>query len=161
MHIPKCIYLVSFQLPFSLLPFFLFCYYKQCQFLTSNSLCTCMRGSWGYTQVWVHFGEGNGNPLQYSCLENPMDGGAWWAAVHGVAKSRTRLKWLSSSSMGSFEQEDNSSPLQQVEPWCSPEGQNRLFSHHLHGSHIPIVLPNLPCQPSLFLMGWMWNSISL
>ena len=37
------------------------------------------------------FREGNGNPLQYSCLENPMDGGAWWAAVHGVAKSRTRL----------------------------------------------------------------------
>ena len=36
-------------------------------------------------------GEGNGNPLQYSCLENPMDGGAWKAAVHGVAKSRTRL----------------------------------------------------------------------
>ena len=36
-------------------------------------------------------GEGNGNPLQYSCLENPMDGGAWWATVHGVAKSRTRL----------------------------------------------------------------------
>ena len=36
-------------------------------------------------------GEGNGNPLQYSCLENPMDRGAWWAAVHGVAKSWTRL----------------------------------------------------------------------
>ena len=36
-------------------------------------------------------GEGNGTRLQYSCLENPMDGGAWWAAVHGVAKSRTRL----------------------------------------------------------------------
>ena len=36
-------------------------------------------------------GEGNGNPLQYSCLENPMDGGAWWATVCGVAKSRTRL----------------------------------------------------------------------
>ena len=36
-------------------------------------------------------GEGNGNPLQYSCLENPMDGGAWWATVHGVAKSWTRL----------------------------------------------------------------------
>ena len=35
--------------------------------------------------------EGNGTPLQYSCLENPMDGGAWWAAVHGVSKSRTRL----------------------------------------------------------------------
>ena len=38
-----------------------------------------------------HFGEGNGTPLQYSCLENPMDGGAWWAAVHGVAKSQTQL----------------------------------------------------------------------
>ena len=36
-------------------------------------------------------GEGNGNPLQYSCLEDPMDGGAWWATVHGVAKSQTRL----------------------------------------------------------------------
>ena len=43
-------------------------------------------------------GEGNGNPLQYSCLENPMEGGACWAAVYGVAQSRTRLKQLSSSS---------------------------------------------------------------
>ena len=43
-------------------------------------------------------GEGNGNPLQCSCLENPRDGGAWWAAVSGVAQSRTRLKRLSSSS---------------------------------------------------------------
>ena len=41
-------------------------------------------------------GEGNGNPLQCSCLENPRDGGAWWAAVYGVAQSRTRLKQLSS-----------------------------------------------------------------
>ena len=39
----------------------------------------------------VELGVGHGNPLQYSCLGNPMDGGAWWAAVHGVAKSRTRL----------------------------------------------------------------------
>ena len=44
------------------------------------------------------FGEGHGNPLQYSCLKNPMDRGVWWATVHGVAKSRTRLKQLSSSS---------------------------------------------------------------
>ena len=43
-------------------------------------------------------GEGNGNPLQRSCLENPRDGGAWWAAISGVAQSRTRLKRLSSSS---------------------------------------------------------------
>ena len=45
-----------------------------------------------------HIGEGNGNPLQCSCLENPRDGGAWWAAVSEVAQSRTRLKRLSSSS---------------------------------------------------------------
>ena len=44
-------------------------------------------------------GEGNGNPLQYSCLENPRDRGSWWAAVYGVAQSRTRLKRLSSSSI--------------------------------------------------------------
>ena len=54
------------------------------------------------TTEWLHFhfslscsGEGNGNPLQCSCLENPRVGGAWWAAVYGVAQSRTRLKWLS------------------------------------------------------------------
>ena len=54
-------------------------------------------------QLHFHFslaciGEGNGNPLQCSCLESPRDGEAWWAAVYGVAQSRTRLKRLSSSS---------------------------------------------------------------
>ena len=54
-------------------------------------------------QLHFHFslsciGEGNGNPLQCSCLENPRGRGAWWAAVSGVAQSRTRLKRLSSSS---------------------------------------------------------------
>ena len=54
-------------------------------------------------QLHFHFllsctGEGNGNPLQCSCLENPRDGGAWWAAIYGVTQSRTWLKWLSSSS---------------------------------------------------------------
>ena len=48
-----------------------------------------------------HFGEGNGTPLQCSCLENPRDRGAWWAAVYGVAQSQTRLKRLSSSSSSS------------------------------------------------------------
>ena len=48
--------------------------------------------------VYQFTGEGNGNPLQCSCLENPRDGGAWWAAIYGVAQSQTRLKWLSSSS---------------------------------------------------------------
>ena len=44
-----------------------------------------------YGPLLCNNGEGNGTPLQYSCLENPMDGGAWWAAVYGVAKSRTLL----------------------------------------------------------------------
>ena len=56
------------------------------------------------TTEWLHchfslscVGEGNGNPLQCSCLGNPRDGRAWWAAVYGVTQSRTRLKWLSSN----------------------------------------------------------------
>ena len=57
------------------------------------------------SQLHFHFslsciGEGNGNPLQCSCLENPRDGGAWWAAVYGVAQSRIQLKRLSSSILG-------------------------------------------------------------
>ena len=59
--------------------------------------------------IYSYFGEGNGNPLQYSCLENPVDRGAWWAAVHGVTQSRTRLKWLS---MHACIGEGNGSPLQ-------------------------------------------------
>ena len=72
-----------------------------------RSLVGC--SPWGHEESDVterlhfHFslsctGEGNGNPLQYSCLENPRDRGAWWAAVYGVAQSRTLLKRLSSSS---------------------------------------------------------------
>jgi len=47
-------------------------------------------------------GEGNGNPLQCSCLENPRDGGAWWAAVYGVAQTRTRLSNLAAAAAGVF-----------------------------------------------------------
>ena len=72
-----------------------------------RSLVGC--SPWGWEELdtteRLHFhfslsciGEGNGNPLQCSCLENPRDRGAWWAAVYGIAQSRTRLKWLSSSS---------------------------------------------------------------
>ena len=51
-----------------------------------------MRETWVRSLGWEdNSGEGNGNPLQYSCLENPVDGGAWWATVHRVAKSWTRL----------------------------------------------------------------------
>ena len=57
-----------------------------------------VRHDWATSLSLSHIGEGDGNPLQCSCLENPRDGGTWWAAVYGVAQSRTRLKWLSSSS---------------------------------------------------------------
>ena len=73
----------------------------------TEDLVSC--SPWGHyesdmtEQLHFHFslsciGEGNGHPLQYSCLENPRDGGAWWAAIYGVTQSRTQLKRLSSSS---------------------------------------------------------------
>ena len=63
--------------------------------------------------LYNYIGEGNGTPLQYSCLENPMDGGAWWAAVHGIAKSDMAKQLhfrFSLSCIG----EGNGNPL-----WCS------------------------------------------
>ena len=60
-------------------------------------------GDWATSLSLLCIGEGNGNPLQCSCLENPGDRGAWWAAVYGVAQSRTRLKRLSSSSSSSLQ----------------------------------------------------------
>ena len=73
--------------------------------LVGCSPCGCEESD---TNERLHFhfwlsciGEGNGNPVQSSCLENPRDGGAWWAAVSGVAQSRTRLKRLCSSSSSS------------------------------------------------------------
>ena len=66
-------------------------------------------------RLHLHFllpciGEGNGNPLQYSCLENPRDGGAWWAAIYGVTQNRTRLKRLSSSSSSDGQLRSNNIP---------------------------------------------------
>ena len=65
-------------------------------------------------------GEGNGNPLQCSCLENPRDGGAWWAAISGVAQSRTRLKLLSSK--GRMDQQ----------PWCQVKWQWPILCLVMH-----------------------------
>ena len=66
-------------------------------------------GSWRVRHNWMTslslscIGEGNGNPLQCSCLENPSDGGAWWAAIYGVTQSGTRLKRLSNWSSQALE----------------------------------------------------------
>ena len=81
-----------------------------------------------------HGGEGDGTPLQYSCLENPMDRGAWWAAVHGVAKSWTRLSDFTFTSHFHFSLscigEGNGNPLQLFLPGESPwtEEPGRLWS---------------------------------
>ena len=60
-------------------------------------------------QLAIQFREGNGNPLQYSCLENPVDRGAWWAAVYGITQSRTRLKRFS---LHTCIEGENGNPLQ-------------------------------------------------
>ena len=67
-----------------------------------SGICFC-------SSLFLNDGEGNGNPLQYSCLERPVDRGAWWAAIHRVAQSRTRLKRLS---MHACIGEGNGNPLQ-------------------------------------------------
>ena len=69
-------------------------------------------------------GEGNGNPLQCSCLENPRVGGACWAAVYGVAQSRTRLKWLSCSS--SFQMVVTGLTGSKFRDWCWSWSSNTL-----------------------------------
>ena len=84
-------------------------------------------------QLHFHFslscvGEENGTPLHCSCLENPRDGGAWWAAVYGVAQSRTRLKRLSSSSRGGWGVRPG-----EVTPPRSPHEQRRWALWHWMG----------------------------
>ena len=76
-------------------------------------------------QLHFHFslsciGEGNGNPFQCSCLENPRDGGAWWAAVYGFAQSQTRLKRLSSSSSSMLNMEKAMAPHSSILAWKIP-----------------------------------------
>ena len=93
---------------------------------------------------WLHFhfslsciGEGNGNPLQYSCLENPRNGGAWWAAVYGVAQSRTRLKRLSSSSRNWY------ISFVLLVSMVDPIRVFKLFSKYLSRSHFWLCILSL------------------
>ena len=106
-------------------------------------------GRWGLDMTeWLHFhfslsciGEGNGSPLQYSCLENPRDGGAWWAAVYGVARSRTRLKRLSS---------------RLYSPWNSP-GQNTGVGSL---SLLQGIFPTQGSNPGLLHCRWILYQMS-
>ena len=90
-------------------------------------------------------GEGNGNPLQCSCLENPRDGEAWWAAVYGVAQDRTRLKRLSSSSNG----------------WCSVTVSDSLPPHGLQHARFPCPSSSPKvCSGSCPLSQWCYLTMS-
>ena len=120
LHFPR-LYVFSQYIPLYLFLFWLFLWPPSEKAMAPHSSTLAWKIPWteepgglqsmGSLRVghdWVtsfHFslsciGEGNGNPLQCSCLENPRDGGAWWAAIYGVAQGRTRLKRLSSSSSG-------------------------------------------------------------
>ena len=95
-------------------------------------------------------GEGNGNPLQCSCLENPRDGGAWRAAVYGVAQSRTWLKWLSSSSSNFWVL---LIPVFNIFVWFGPVVLSSLY-FFLH-------CPRSSMKSSRYtlLQIWLWNTI--
>ena len=86
-----------------------------------------------YVSVTVCTGEGSGTPLQYCCLENPMDGGAWWAAVHGVAKSQTRLSdFTFTFHFHALEKEmaTHSSVLAWRIPWTEKPGRLQSMGSH-------------------------------
>ena len=111
------------------------------------------------TTQWLHIqfslsclGEGNGNPLQCSCLENPRDGGAQWAAVSGVTQSRTRLKWLSSSSM---------LILTFFRMWFNLQQQQK-GNVILVRMWISLVVKLLLAPPnSRWYFGWWWEELAL
>ena len=123
------------------------------------------------TTEWLRFhfslsciGEGNGNILQCSCLENPRDGGAWWAAIYGVAQSQTRLKRLSSSSSSSVARLSTFSSVQLhrgvqlfVTPWTTARQASLSITNSrslLKLMSIESVMPQnhfIFCCPLLFL----------
>ena len=134
-------------------------------------------GRWesGMTE-WLHFhfllsciGEGNGNPLQCSCVDNPRDTGAWWAAVFGVAQSWTRLKRLSSSSSSSLVVQwclTLCDPLDSSLPGSSVHGifQERILEwvaiSYCRGSSPPRVWTHLSCLGRQSLYHWAaWEAL--
>ena len=100
-------------------------------------------------------GEGNGNPLQCSCLENPRDGGAWWTAVYGVSQSRTRLKQLSSSSNSSIGSKENFSFN-----FCDQQRPRTKLSGKKPGlnASLEIVVHSMENILSVwFRLYWLWH----
>ena len=95
---------------------------------TATIICLCIiNGCFHFHSSLLCIEEGHGSPLQCFCLENPRDGGAWWAAIYGVAQSRTRLKQLSSSSSRSYKMDGT---------WGS-------LNHWVEEGHLPIRISAL------------------
>jgi len=120
----------------------------------------------------AYVGEGNGNPLQYSCLENPRDGGAWWAAIYGVTQSQTRLKRLQQQQQQHFIQREKG--LQALVLWfllsptasyhapssnscCSKilSAPQRCCAHWQFKSCCPHCYYNCPVMSSACLFIWL------
>ena len=122
-------------------------------------------------------GEGNGNPLQCSCLENPRDGGAWWAAVSGVAQSQTWPKRLSSSkkkhqrgiflfltttwghseqALSAGQEERSHQKLSQSEPWSWTSQPPELWENKLLLLSHPDTVVFCFCLPSRLIQYWPW-----
>ena len=98
-------------------------------------------------------GGGNGNPLQCSCLENPRDGGAWWAAIYGVAQSRTRLKRLSSSNSQQHHFQLVGVSL------CKLEKAATLDSHGLWVTGVWSSAHRGMCWGKLYYYRWFWQLV--
>ena len=116
-------------------------------------------------QLWV--GEGNGNPLQCSCLENPRDGGAWWAAVCGVAQSRIRLKRRSIVSRKSkimsyilYAQAPGEVKGQGSLEHCSPWGRKELDTTEWLNDNISATIYLKYTAPNIVHF-WMWTFVFL
>ena len=93
-----------------------------------------------------HFGEGNGNPLHYSCLEKPRDGRAWWAAVSRVAQNRTWLKRLSSSSIGHFGHSN---------VWFARKKKTLIWKETCTHVHCSIIDNSQELETNCATIGWM------
>ena len=99
--------------------------------------------------IYFTFGEGNGNPLQYSCLENPMDGGAWWATAHGVMKSWT---WLSGFTFTHWRRKWQPTPV--FLPGES-QGRGSLVGCRLWGC-TELDTTEMTLQQSFYLLKYSW-----
>jgi len=125
---------------------------------------------------WLHFhfsfsciAEGNGNPLQCSCLQNPRDGEAWWAAIYEVAQSRTWLKWLSKQQQQQQQQRlitlQYSGGFCHIFTWishgCTCVPHSELSPTSLPSHPIPLGCPSSPALSALF-HAWNldWSSIA-